>query len=100
MHEPATLLPNLVKVEVQQSDQHDNEVWKLLFDGSRSSNGSGGGCMLISPQGEKYYSSFRFSFSCTNNTVEYESLFHGLLWARKKKIKCLQVFGDSELIVN
>lgn len=56
--------------------------------------------MLISPQGEKYYSSFRFSFSCNNNTTEYESLVHGLLWARKKKIRCFQVFGDSELIVN
>ncbi|KAH9295070.1 hypothetical protein KI387_038658, partial [Taxus chinensis] len=39
-------------------------------------------------------------FSCSNNTAEYEALIHGLHWARKKGIKNLQVFGDSELIVN
>ena len=56
--------------------------------------------MLISPQGIKYYSAFRFQFSCSNNTAEYEALIHGLHWAMKKGIKNLQVFGDSELIVN
>ncbi|KAH9323479.1 hypothetical protein KI387_018118, partial [Taxus chinensis] len=39
-------------------------------------------------------------FSYSNNTAEYEALIHGLHWARKKGINILQVFGDSELIVN
>ncbi|KAH9287561.1 hypothetical protein KI387_031678, partial [Taxus chinensis] len=39
-------------------------------------------------------------FACSNNTAEYESLVQGMHWAIKKKIKNLQVFGDSELIVN
>lgn len=62
--------------------------------------GAGGGAMMVSPDGDKYYSALRFAFSYTNNTVEYEALIHGLEWARKKGIKCLQVYGDSELIVN
>ncbi|KAH9299884.1 hypothetical protein KI387_044107 [Taxus chinensis] len=56
--------------------------------------------MLISPQGVRYYSAFRFQFACSNNTAEYEALVQGMHWAIKKKIKNLQVFGDSELIVN
>ncbi|KAH9293316.1 hypothetical protein KI387_041479, partial [Taxus chinensis] len=39
-------------------------------------------------------------FSYSNNTAEYEALIHGLHWARKKGIKNLQVFRDSELIIN
>ena len=56
--------------------------------------------MLVSPQGDRYYAAFRFSFACTNNTAEYEGLIHGLEWARMRGVKCLKVFGDSELIVN
>ena len=56
--------------------------------------------MLILPTNERYYASFRFTFSCTNNVAEYEALIHGLKWAIKRGINCLQVFGDSELIVN
>ncbi|KAH9309157.1 hypothetical protein KI387_037068, partial [Taxus chinensis] len=39
-------------------------------------------------------------FPVQNNIAEYEALIHGLHWATKKGIKNLQVFGDSELIVN
>lgn len=56
--------------------------------------------MLVSPKGMKYYNAFRFYFSYTNNIAEYESLAHGLEWVRQKKVKCLQFFSDSELVVN
>lgn len=56
--------------------------------------------MLVSPEGMKYYTALIFSFSCTNNTTEYESLAHGLEWVWQKKVKCLQIFGDSKLVVN
>ena len=59
-----------------------------------------GGYILISPMNERYYASFRFTFSCTNNVVEYEALVHGLKWVIKRGISYLQIFGDSELIVN
>ncbi|KAH9308576.1 hypothetical protein KI387_036487, partial [Taxus chinensis] len=39
-------------------------------------------------------------FACSNNTAEYEALIQGLHWSIKRGIKNLQVFGDSELIVN
>lgn len=56
--------------------------------------------MLVSPKGERYYTTFRFSFSCTSNIVEYESLVDGLEWARKRGLKALRVYGDSELVVS
>ncbi|KAH9296663.1 hypothetical protein KI387_044243 [Taxus chinensis] len=96
VHEENSPIPDIMQPE--QKD--DNEVWQLFFDGSRSRQGVGGGAMLISPQDIKYYSAFCFQFSCSKNTTEYEALIHGLHWASKKGIKNLQVFGDSELIVN
>ena len=72
----------------------------MFFDGSRGKQGAGGGVMLVSPENEKYYVAFRFNFSCTNNTTKYGGLIQELEWARKRGIKCLKVFGDSELIVN
>ncbi|GLJ07071.1 hypothetical protein SUGI_0057090 [Cryptomeria japonica] len=104
IHEEGVVVPNLEKgdnqLSNQQGEQQNNELCQLYFDGSRSKVGSGGGVMLISPEGKKYFLAFRFSFSCTNNTAEYESLAHGLEWARKRNVKCLQVFGDSELVLN
>ena len=72
----------------------------MYFDGSRSKNGSGAGVMLISPAQIRYYFSFRFQFSCTNNVAEYESLVQGLFLAQKRGIQTLRVYGDSELVVN
>lgn len=69
----------------------------MFFYGSRSKNGVGG---VVSPSSEKYYSTFRFTFSCTNNTRKYEASVHGLQWTKKRGISSLQVFGDRRLIVN
>lgn len=56
--------------------------------------------MLVSPKGEKYYTAFRFTFPCTSNIAEYESLVNGLDWARKRALKALRVYGDNELVVS
>lgn len=75
-------MPNLCKEDEPFSGK-DSELWKIYFDGSRSSVGVEGGAILISLEGDKYYLACRFSFSCSNNTTEYEALVHGLEWARK-----------------
>lgn len=36
--------------------------WKLYFDGSKSSDGAGVGCILISPEGEKTMLTYRLEF--------------------------------------
>ena len=52
--------------------------WTLIFDGSKSEDGVGAGCILINPQGEKTMLACRLEFQWTNNTAEYEALIQGL----------------------
>lgn len=73
--------------------------WTLRFDGSKLKQGVGAGFELINPKGKTFFAAHRLQFHCTNNVAEYEALIHGLLMALKKKVKILQVFGDSELVV-
>lgn len=73
--------------------------WALRFNGSKSKQGAGAGFELISPKGKTFFATHRLQFHCTNNVAEYEALVHGLLMALKKKVKVLQVYGDSELVV-
>lgn len=78
----------------------DNSLfWSLYFDGSKSSEGSGDGCILVSPQGEKTVLSCRLEFECTNNTTEYEALVQGLYKAVGLKVQYLKVFSDSKIFI-
>jgi hypothetical protein len=73
--------------------------WSLYFDGSKSNDGAGAGCILVSPEGEKTMLSCRLEFECTNNTAEYEALIQGLYKAIGLKVQYLKVFGDSEIVI-
>ena len=55
----------------------NNGLWSLYFDGSKSKEGAGAGCLLIDPHGKKYFVACRLEFECTNNIDEYEALFKG-----------------------
>jgi len=78
----------------------DNSLfWPLYFGGSKSSEGAGAGCILVSPEGEKNMLSCRLEFECTNNTAKYEALFQGLYKAIGLKVQYLKLFGDSEIII-
>ncbi len=73
--------------------------WKLFFDGSKSNDAAGVGCILVSPKGEKTMLTCRLEFDCTNNTVEYEALVQGLYKAIRLNMKYLQVFGGLEIVI-
>jgi ribonuclease HI len=73
--------------------------WGLYFDGSVCSKGQGVGCVVVSPSGVYIDLSIRLGFACTNNQVEYESLLHGLEFLRDLGARDVDVFGDSNLIV-
>ena len=73
--------------------------WKLFFDGSKSNEGAGAGCMLVSLEGDKTMLTCRLKFECTNNTTKYEALVQGLYKAIGSDVKYLQVFGDSEIVI-
>jgi ribonuclease HI len=54
------------------------DIWTLYFDGSRSQEGVGSGCLFINVKGKHNFLSCRLEFHCKNNTTEYEALVQGL----------------------
>jgi ribonuclease HI len=76
-----------------------NQIWSLYFDGSKSKEGAGSGCVIIDPAGNKTLIACRLEFECTNNTAEYEALLQGLRKASDMNIQNLTVFGDSKIVV-
>jgi ribonuclease HI len=84
---------------IQQScEPHENQIWSLYFDGSKS-KGAGAGCIIIDPTGNKTLLACRLEFECTNNIAEYEALLQGLRKSLDMHIQNLIVFGDSEIVV-
>jgi hypothetical protein len=55
--------------------------------------------VVVSPSGMYIDLSIRLEFACTNNQVQYESLLHGLEFLRDLGARDVDVFGDSNLIV-
>ncbi|GKV06071.1 hypothetical protein SLEP1_g18002 [Rubroshorea leprosula] len=74
--------------------------WTLYVDGASSSNGSGAGALLIGPEGYRSEQALKFNFDAINNMVEYEALLLGLQLALELKISAIQVYSDSQLVVN
>ncbi|KAK9011583.1 hypothetical protein V6N11_044430 [Hibiscus sabdariffa] len=73
--------------------------WVLYFDGASNSLGRGIGAVLISPEGDYHPFTGRLEFLCTNNMAEYEACTMGLRAAIDRKIKTLEVFGDSLVVI-
>jgi hypothetical protein len=73
--------------------------WGLYFDGLVYSKGQGAGCVIVSPSGVYIDLSIRLEFACTNNQVEYESLLHGLEFFRDLGARDIDMFRDSNLVV-
>jgi ribonuclease HI len=72
---------------------------RVVFDGSVCSKGQGVGCVIVSPNGVYIDLSIRLEFTCTNNQVEYEALLHEIEYLRDLVARDVDVFGDSNLIV-
>jgi hypothetical protein len=87
------------KDSTQRSHVPDGNQMSLYFNGSKSKEGAGTGCIIIDPTGNKTLIACRLEFECTNNTVEYEALLQGLRKDLDMKIQNLIVFGDSEIVV-
>nr|GFC14585.1 hypothetical protein [Tanacetum cinerariifolium] len=65
------------RVETGNEGLKLGSIWKLYTDRASSSNGSGAGLMLISPEGREYTYAPRFEFEMTKNEIEYEALLAG-----------------------
>ncbi|CAN6586787.1 unnamed protein product [Malus baccata var. baccata] len=75
--------------------------WKLYFDGSHTHKALGAGIVIINPQGVYHYYSFLLDYQGnTNNRAEYEALIIGLEILMDLGAVEVEVFGDSELVIN
>ena len=71
----------------------------MYFDVSRNAHGVDVGCLLIDPSGIRTYLSCHLESKCTNNNAKYEALIQGLKKAIDLKVKSIEVFGDSRLVI-
>ncbi|XP_058725877.1 uncharacterized protein LOC131597184 [Vicia villosa] len=74
--------------------------WGLIFDGAVNAFGNGIGAIIITPKGTHIPFSARLLFECTNNIAEYEACIMGLEEAIDLRIKILDIYGDSALVIN
>jgi len=80
-------------------DDNNENMWTLFFDGASNALGHGIGAVLISPTRQYIPMTTRLCFDCTNNTAEYEACVMGIRAAIEFGAKCLEVYGDSALVV-
>ncbi|KAL0402184.1 UNVERIFIED_CONTAM: hypothetical protein Slati_4248300 [Sesamum latifolium] len=76
------------------------QVWLLHVDGSSTTQGSGAGIVMTSPQGEDLEFAVKFGFKASNNEAEYEALVIGMRMAHEAGARHLLAYSDSQLIVN
>ncbi|PKA67159.1 hypothetical protein AXF42_Ash004651 [Apostasia shenzhenica] len=74
--------------------------WSLHVDGASGSQSQGDGILLTSPMGVTLHQAVTLQFKATNNQEEYEALIAGLNFALSMAVRCIQVFNDSQLVVN
>nr|XP_009780945.1 PREDICTED: uncharacterized protein LOC104229914 [Nicotiana sylvestris] len=72
----------------------------MYFDSAAHRGGAGAGVVFVTSQGELLPYSFTLTQLCSNNIAEYQALILGLEMAVEMKWLQLQVFGDSQLVVN
>ena len=81
-------------------ESESGERWTLTFDGASNALGHGIGAVLTSPRNTHLPFTARLCFDCTNNIAEYEACIMGLEAAIDLKIKILEVYGDSALVIH
>ena len=78
----------------------DQEYWMMYFDGSLMKKGARAGLVFVSPLGVRMRYMVRLHFPSSNNVTEYEAVVNGLCITIELGIRCLDVRGDSQLVVN
>ncbi|KAK5825966.1 hypothetical protein PVK06_020860 [Gossypium arboreum] len=90
---------DLMYVATTEEDIPEDHPWKLNFDRASNAVGNGIGAFLISPNGDHYPFTCKLDFDCTKNMTEYEACIMVIRAAIERKIKVLEVYGDSALVI-
>ena len=84
----------------ESTDQIVDGSQRLFFDAACSKSGSSIKVIIESLDSKIHPHAFKLQFECINNEAEYESLIQALELEKNMGIRCLWVFGDSELVIN
>ncbi|XP_074351657.1 uncharacterized protein LOC141690785 [Apium graveolens] len=74
-------------------------AWTLKVDGSSTTERSGAGLILKSPEGFTIQTAICFGFPATNNQAKYEALITGLKLSRTLRVQDLKIYSDSQIVV-
>ncbi|XP_022150033.1 uncharacterized protein LOC111018305 [Momordica charantia] len=77
-----------------------DQPWTMYMDGSSNEKGCGAGVLLLAPDCMRFEYALRFNFRTSNNEAECKVLLAGLPMARGLGASHLEMFSDSQLIVN
>ncbi|KAM1776045.1 hypothetical protein ACFX15_042039 [Malus domestica] len=83
-----------------QKIESTTPAWSLYVDGSSNQQGCGAGLVLTTPDKVAIEYALRFKFKASNNEAKYESLLAGLRLAKHLGVKQIDIFSDSQLVVN
>ncbi|KAM1339266.1 hypothetical protein COP2_039268 [Malus domestica] len=75
-------------------------TWSLYVDGYSNQQGCGARLVLTTPDKMAMEYALRFKFKVSNNEAEYEALIAGLHLAKHLGVKRIDIFSDSQLVVN
>ena len=78
----------------------EGSQWIMVFDEASNTLGNGIGVVIISAEGCHTPFTAWLCFNCTNNMAEYEAYIMGLKDAIDLRIKFLNLFGDSALVIS
>ena len=78
----------------------DQEYWTMHFNGSLMKKGTSVGLVFVSPLGVRMRYMVHIHFPASNNMAEYEALINGLCITIELGIRWLDVWGDSQLVIN
>mgnify|MGYP003703457705 CR=1 FL=1 len=77
------------------------EPWQMWFDRSKANGLTRIGVVIKSPQGVETTHGFRVDeITCSNNQAEYEVLIMGLEILIGLQAHAVDIFGDSQLVIN
>lgn len=90
---------DLICVATTEDGALEELPWKLNFDGASNAVGNGIEAILVSLNGDHYPFTSKLNFDCTNKMEEYEVCIMGICATIERKIKVLEVYEDSALVI-
>ncbi|KAL0461251.1 UNVERIFIED_CONTAM: hypothetical protein Slati_0012700 [Sesamum latifolium] len=77
-----------------QEEVSEERPWLLHVDGSSTTQGSGAGVVITTPQGDDMEFAIKFDFNASNNEAEYEAMVLGMRMTQDAGALHLLAYSD------